>query len=221
MVIVGHSMGGLLTKAMVSDSEEILLDAFLDSEKLTKKQIPDTEKEFLIELLTFKSLTFVKRVVFMATPHRGSEMADWSIARFGSSMISIPMKLNNKIHNIYNGMMIKAGLKEEELLPLEDVNGIAALKPSNPILQEMAKLPIQQGTEYHSVIGDEDQAGNKNGSDGIVPYHSSHIEGVESEIVIESGHSVQHKNAAIQEIKRILLKHLSLSGLEHKYEPGK
>jgi hypothetical protein len=44
-------------------------------------------------------------------------------------------------------------------------------------------------------------------SDGVVRYESAHIDGVESEKVVRSGHSVQLKQEAIQEVRRILLEH--------------
>ena len=46
------------------------------------------------------------------------------------------------------------------------------------------------------------------GSDGVVPYSSSHLDNVESELVVRSGHSAQQFPLAIQEIRRILLEHL-------------
>lgn len=47
------------------------------------------------------------------------------------------------------------------------------------------------------------------GDDGIVTYESAHIEGVESELVMRFGHSVQGHPKAIEEIRRILLRHLN------------
>ncbi|MBI3800275.1 MAG: hypothetical protein HY268_25280 [Deltaproteobacteria bacterium] len=47
------------------------------------------------------------------------------------------------------------------------------------------------------------------GDDGIVTYTSAHIEGVESELVVRFGHSVQGHPQASEEIRRILLKHLN------------
>ena len=62
---------------------------------------------------------------------------------------------------------------------------------------------------YHSVIGDVHKAGAPGGSDGVVPYSSSHLDRVESELIVKSGHSAQKVPLAIQEIRRILLVHLA------------
>ena len=42
-------------------------------------------------------------------------------------------------------------------------------------------------------------------SDGVVPYHSAHLDGVASELVVPSDHSVQKSQDAIREVRRILL----------------
>ena len=49
------------------------------------------------------------------------------------------------------------------------------------------------------------------GDDGVVKYQSAHIEPVESELVIKSGHSTQATPATIEEVRRILYLHLDES----------
>ena len=61
---------------------------------------------------------------------------------------------------------------------------------------------------YHSVIGNRKEAGIPGGSDGSVPYASSHLDGAVSELVVKSDHSAQQNPLAIREIRRILLEHL-------------
>jgi hypothetical protein len=43
--------------------------------------------------------------------------------------------------------------------------------------------------------------------DGVVAYRSAHLDGVESELVIRSGHSLQDQPEAVEEVRRILLFH--------------
>ena len=70
------------------------------------------------------------------------------------------------------------------------------------------KIPFVSGIPYHSIIGNRKFAGAPGGSDGIVPYSSSHLDGAASELVVKSDHSVQQNPLAIQEMRRILLEHL-------------
>ena len=45
------------------------------------------------------------------------------------------------------------------------------------------------------------------GNDGVVEYSSAHLDGVDSEYIVRSTHSVQSNPYAIEEVRRILLLH--------------
>ena len=65
----------------------------------------------------------------------------------------------------------------------------------------------------HSIISvtDEDDPLEKAG-DGVVKYMSAHVDGVESELIVESPHSgMQDKAATVEEVQRILLEHSASS----------
>lgn len=67
--------------------------------------------------------------------------------------------------------------------------------------------PLNPQITYYSIIGNHRSAEVpvEKSSDGIVPYRSSHIEGVASELVVRpSGHAVHKTNAGMEEILRIL-----------------
>jgi hypothetical protein len=78
----------------------------------------------------------------------------------------------------------------------------------NPFLQTLRDLPIAPGVPAHSIIAVRGGPPPEGGSDGVVRYESAHIEGVESELVVDSNHSVQMQPRAIQELRRILLEHV-------------
>ncbi|OQA87893.1 MAG: Alpha/beta hydrolase family protein [Lentisphaerae bacterium ADurb.Bin242] len=206
MVIVGHSMGGLLTKTIIEDSGDTILRKLFENESAELlKSIPEKECELLKSALIFSPKPYVKRVVFMATPHRGAVMADSWIGRIGSKLISLPgfaIDLGkNVVHALHR-------LPPEQLLKLHVKTGIENLSPGDPVLCSLASLPFAPGIPYHSVIGNEDKAGVPDGSDGIVPYASAHLDGAKSEIVVKSGHSVQMNPLTALELRRILLLHL-------------
>jgi hypothetical protein len=50
------------------------------------------------------------------------------------------------------------------------------------------KLPITRGIPYHSIIGDRGGGDTPNSSDGVVPYWSSHLDGAQSELIVNSDH---------------------------------
>ena len=69
---------------------------------------------------------------------------------------------------------------------------------------------------YHSIIGNNKEGGTPGGTDGIVPYSSSHLDGARSELIVHSGHSAQKNPLAIQEVRRILLLHLESNQFDKK-----
>lgn len=207
MVIVGHSMGGLITRTLMQDNPNFLLEQFSGEswEALSAKLTEEERKE--LQAVQFYKPSFVQRVVLMAVPHRGSSMAKWSIARFGSNLIRIPSKVVSRSLN-FLGTIIRVTDKENTMVQEMVYTGIDNLDPDNRFIRVLSDSPFASGIPVHSVIGDVDGRGVPGGTDGIVPYSSSHIDGVASELIVDSGHSVQKSPEAIRELARILRQHL-------------
>ena len=207
MVLIGHSMGGLLSKMMIQNSDKQLYDTVF-SASLDKLDVTAKQRKFIQELLIFKRLPFVTLVIFNATPHRGTEIAAWSISRFASSMITLPRKLVHKLHGFSKKAIekIKLGTDTDKISPQTGIDG---LDPKSEVINAMAELPYDPEVTYHSIIGNEDEAGIADGSDGLVPYESAHLEDAETELIVKSDHSVHQKAHAIREVRRILLEHLN------------
>jgi hypothetical protein len=157
----------------------------------------------LVRALIFKPLPFVRRVVFIATPHGGSYQALGFFGRLGSWFVNLP------------GRFVKM---QVELLTLQTQGlymgtvgnvptSITNMTPGNPFIKALAAIPIADGVVAHSIIAVDSEGPLKDAGDGVVKYESAHIEGVESQKIVHSGHSVQGNPEAIQEIKRILLEH--------------
>ena len=206
MVMIGHSMGGLLTRLSVSDSGDILIDSSVGKGKYEalKKQLSPDERRMVDDVSHFKPLPFVRRVIFIAVPHRGSRLAQTRLARWGSSLIQVSPRIIK-----INRMMVEAMFGKRMAERTLYITGVDNLNPDNAALKMLNLLPMSKGIKYHSVIGDVNKAGAPGGGDGVVPYSSSHLDGVESEMIVKSGHSAQKEPLAIQEIRRILLEHLS------------
>ncbi|WP_243358200.1 esterase/lipase family protein [Fundidesulfovibrio terrae] len=203
MIIVGHSMGGLLTKAMVQDSGEALWNS-VSKVPAGELDVPPETRELVSRVFFFKPLPYVTEAVFIATPHRGSEMALGTIGQIGRALVTLPVKLA-----AMGGTLLKA-LAAHGKLPLESaLTGIDALSPKNPMLVTSAGLPV--AVPYHSIIGNEEAAGVKGGSDGVVPYWSSSMPGAVSELVVKSGHGAHEHPLVIQEVRRIMLEHADRS----------
>jgi hypothetical protein len=99
-------------------------------------------------------------------------------------------------------------------------NSIDNLSDRDPYVRAAAQLPISPRVRYHSIVGREEATGELiASSDGVVPYTSAHLEGAQSERVIQSWHSVQENPQAILEIRRILQEHLATRGATSTAKP--
>ena len=205
MVIVGHSMGGLLTRLVISSSGDAVANtAGRDKLEAALRRFSPEERRTIDEVINFKPLPFVRRVVFIATPHRGSQLAQTWIARVGASLIQIPKDMIRR-----NRIMLEAVLGDKIAAKTGlYITGVDNLDPDSNALKMLNSLPMADGIAIHSIIGNTGGGGIPGGSDGVVPYSSSHIDHVRSELVVKSGHSAQQEPLAIQEIRRILLEHL-------------
>jgi hypothetical protein len=90
----------------------------------------------------------------------------------------------------------------------EDPTSIKGLSPQNPMIQALAGVAIDRGVPFHSIIGDRGLGDGEQGSDGVVPYKSSHLEGAESELIAPSDHAATAHPFTGLEVKRILKLHL-------------
>lgn len=206
MVILGHSMGGLLTRSMVQNAEQKIVNLMFET-PIDKMKIPEEDKNLLKEVLVFESLPFVKRVIFMSTPHRGSEMTHWTIMKLAVKFISFPIKFASQLATIGENVVVKHELLKGSNKSISDIQGVDGLDPNNTVMRFMVAQPIT--AKFHSIIGNDKEAGAIDGTDGIVSYQSAHLDGAESELVILSGHNTQKQPAGIKEVRRILLEHLN------------
>jgi pimeloyl-ACP methyl ester carboxylesterase len=206
MVVIGHSQGGLLTKMMVVDSGNRFWNNVtkVPFEKADLGLDPETH-DLLGRAMFFKPLPFVKRVIFIATPHRGSYMASNYFVKFGNKFINLPGGLAKSAVQL-------GKLRESSALgtPFVIPTALDNMDASNPFIKTLAGLPIAQGVHAHSIIPVKGTGPVEDGNDGVVEYKSAHIDGVESELVVRSGHSTQATPETIEEVRRILYLHAGI-----------
>ncbi|MHC4955731.1 MAG: esterase/lipase family protein [Planctomycetota bacterium] len=199
-VVCGHSMGGLLARTLVIDPKDALWNSVF-RKKFDDVDFTSPEKEILRDAFFFESIPNIRRVVFFATPHRGSPQATSVGGRLTASLVRLPKKLANPV--------VREARRADPVIDVTRATSVHGLRPDNPVLVTAANLPIHPRVTYHSVIGDEHRAGATDGTDGFVPYWSSHLDGAASEVVLHSDHSVQAKPRATRETRRIILEHIA------------
>ncbi len=211
MVVIGHSQGGLLTKLTAVESGnrfwENVSDIPLDELELK----PETQ-ELLEKALFIIPHPAVSRLVFIATPHRGSyltrlKLMGWSPSAWVSSLIKLPTRVTRAITDVTSAVVLRDA-DSRVLMRLQSVpTSIDNMTPGNPFLQVLSSLPIAEGVHAHSIIAVKGDGPVEEGGDGVVKYESAHIDGVDSELVVRWGHSVQGRPEAIEEVRRILHLH--------------
>jgi len=210
MVVIGHSQGGLLAKLSVVSTGDALWRALSDH-SLEELDIESEVKEFLQEFLFIEPLPFVTRVVYLATPHRGSYRAKSWVRNLVRRLVTLPTDILTGDPSVYGNLF------EQSKLPREFRGNIPtsvdSMSPDNPLLNQLAEMPVSLGVKTHSIIAVEGDDDPVTGNDGVVAYISAHQEDVESEFIVRTGHSCQGHPLTIEEVRRILLSHLAeLSG---------
>lgn len=209
IVVVGHSMGGILTRTLVSDSTDKCWSVAFTVPPEELEGDPEAI-ELMKNVYIYQHLPYVNRAIFVATPHRGSNLATDLIGQFGDSLVRLPASCVEKTIAI-------ARLNRDKLTPEYGpymLNGppssIRTLDPSSPASRAVDTNPIRPGVTYHSIIGTrtDDFPEVEGTSDGIVDYWSSHLEGAASEKLVPAGHNAHDHPEAVVEIKRILREHL-------------
>jgi pimeloyl-ACP methyl ester carboxylesterase len=205
MVVVGHSQGGLLAKLCVVDSGDVFWRQ-VSSAPIDELSLRPETRQTLERSLFFERLPFVKRVVFIATPHRGSFLADRWFSRFASGLISMPGEIVDSLADLVTGDDDGVLLRSLDDLP----SSLDNMAGDNRFLSMLVELPIAPGVTAHSVIAvREGQEDIDSGHDGVVSVESARLDGAESELIVRSGHSTQSHPVTMGEVRRILR-----SGLE-------
>jgi hypothetical protein len=206
MVLLGHSMGGLLSHFMTVSSGDQLWrlnsDRPFDEINGSKAVLGE-----LYRLLFFEPLPFVSRVVFLATPHRGSELSRGVVGRVGAGLINDPDYIAKLLYQLVKDNPDAFDRRRFRRFP----TSIETLEPSSPILQALLAMKPGPGVAYHSIIGSLRPGPRDQTSDGVVPYRSARFDGAVSEAVVRSDHGVQRDGEAIREVRRILREHVGLA----------
>src|SRR6266481_2008288 len=210
MVVVAHSMGGSITHTLLTDAGTTLwLEAF--GHPPAQTPMDPKSKHLLEEVLIFEHRRDIGRVVFMSTPHRGSDLASNWIGRIGSMLVRTPSKMLTVARTLRESATADPAALKLKRLP----NSVDTLAPNNRFVVAINKIPMTKEIPFHSIIGDRGRGDTPNSSDGVVPYWSSHLDGARSERIVPSGHGSPLNPQAIAEVHRIL----QLNSKSHRTQP--
>jgi pimeloyl-ACP methyl ester carboxylesterase len=203
MVLVGHSMGGLLAQMQVTYSGNMIWEATATRPFNTIVTDPTT-RERLAASFFFEPSPDVTRVIYIATPHRGSSEASRCVGRISSALVEEPPEWTERHAQLVRD---NPGIFRDELrrkIP----NSVDLLEPDSLILQATDRLPYRCGVSLHTILGDYRQSLTQGPSDGVVAVSSARLGGGQSELVVDAKHTeVQRVPQTVREVMCILSQH--------------
>jgi pimeloyl-ACP methyl ester carboxylesterase len=205
MVVIGHSQGGLVTKGTAVDTGDRVWKIF-STNRLENLKITDEKREELRRFLFLEPLPFVKRVVFIATPHHGSYLAGGFVRRWAQRLVALPGALVSRGNEM---LMMTEGSEAGKFFKGRLPTSLDSMSPVNPVLLAMADLPVSPAITAHSIIAVRGDGDYRQGKDGLVSYSSAHVDYAASECIVHHSHTCLDEPATIEEVRRILLEHLA------------
>jgi hypothetical protein len=202
-VVVGHSLGGILAKMLVQHSGSRLWQTVCE-QPVDKVAGPPDERLLLQHALCYRPAREVRRVVFITTPHRGSPLVVGRIRTLGTRICARPSPFVRAREALLSGNvpdLFAASFRGE--LP----TSLGELTPGHPLLSAVCDLAIDPSVPFHSIIADLREPPSPGGTDGLVPYTSSHLNGAASELLLHGLHICLDDPAVIREVRRILMEH--------------
>jgi pimeloyl-ACP methyl ester carboxylesterase len=213
MVLVGHSMGGLVSRLQTVDSGDAFWHTLSDRPFAELQADPDLRGE-LAAAFFFDPNPSVRRVVTIGTPHRGSEFSNDFTKWLGRKLIHVPSRL-------MHGRSQLAARNPNYFrpdAPLNITNSIDSLSPKSPFLPVLLEAPAGPWVKYHNIVGQAPREGFTNNvslwlsgdGDGVVSLASARLDAVASQIVVSAAHMTVHRHPqSILEVRRVLMQHVA------------
>jgi hypothetical protein len=209
MVLVGHSMGGLVARMQTVESGEDFWH-ILSDKPFEQLRTDDQTRDKLARVVYFHPNPAVKRVITLGTPHAGSDFANQYTRWLSRTLITLPemmVQYTNKVTLDNPGFF-----RDKKFLTCS--TSIDSLSPQSPIFPVLKNAPHAPWMKYHNIVGvlskDKESFANRisGRGDGIVAYESAHTDDAISEKIVDAEHMSVHRNPlAVLEVRRILAEH--------------
>ena len=199
-VLIGHSMGGLLAKMQVTESEDKLWRR-IANRPFAEIQADEAIRQRLQSACFFTPLPNISRVIFIATPHCGANSASGAIGRVASAVVETPPEDAIQHQQLIDANPGVFADFVQSRLP----TSVDLLRPNSPALAALREMCVSPSVTLHNIIGVHDPIGP---SDGVVPVASAWHPDCQSERSIAAPHSRVHRSSqASGEVLDILSRH--------------
>ncbi|MDO5582049.1 MAG: hypothetical protein Q4G69_13045 [Planctomycetia bacterium] len=216
MVLVGHSMGGLISRLQVMESDDHFWNLISDR-SFAQVEMADDLKDEMRKWFFFDPNPSVRRVITIATPFEGSEAANGFTKWLAFKAIALPTQFENVLANFFK--TDRELIKDSTLLNIK--TSVDSLAPDCPFFKAMAQCDLPGNVVLNNIVGelqkDRYHPWVPKETDGVVKFSSSRRKDVESEKIVPEEHMLVHTHpAAILETHRILKEHLYQMNLEEQ-----
>jgi hypothetical protein len=199
MILVGHSMGGLLSRLQISQSGDQVYRQYF-TKPVDRLRLSQSDRSMMKDMFYFSPNPDVREVIFICVPHQGSELATNWIGRIGRALAKLPFTVLKTSANILtlNSDAIAADVS------VRPGTSIDSLSPGGKFARTLKEIPMNPRVTKYSIIGNRGKKGPLDkSSDGVVPYWSSHIDGID-ETIIPSTHSGPEYPECAVKVKELL-----------------
>lgn len=210
MVLVGHSMGGLISRLQTINSGDqfwhLVSDRNINEMKgdsQTRQRVRDT--------LYFSANLSVARVITLGTPHQGSIVSNSLTRWISEKLFTLPGNLTSEYAQIMND---NPDFFKSDMLKI--ATSTDSLSPESRFFEVMMTADADPRVRFHNIIGVYDNpgptaifGGSSEPSDGVVSVESARCPDAVSQIEIPAEHSDVHQHPrAVLEVRRILTEHV-------------
>ncbi len=209
MVLIGHSMGGLVSRMQTIQSGDEYWN-LVSKEPLAQIKTDPETREKLQAVFYFQPNPSIRQVVTIGTPHHGSRFSNQTTQWLLGKLIDLPKTLVHGQQQLYREN--QGVFPSRSLLRVDtSIDSLAPNEPVFPVMQASRRAPW---VRYHNIVGVMPKewwtsALVSEEGDGVVSRESAHVDDAVSEISVPANHTTVHAHpAAVLEVRRVLLEHL-------------
>lgn len=201
MVLVGHSMGGMIARLLTADSGDTLWQASL---AVPFAQLHGNADDLAIldHIMHFTPYPGVDTAFFLATPHHGSPVTADFVGRLALWLVKPHSPELDALRRVVNAN--PDGFRPELLANYREhgLSSISTLNMEQPVSRAASTLMPVSGVRYYTIAGS--LPGEAVPGDGIVPLESTFLPGAVSTTTVTSGHRIYRNDEAINLIVKVL-----------------
>lgn len=208
MVVVGHSMGGLMSHMLALNSGDRLWNS-VSGKAVDELQASSEVRSEIRRVFFFQANPSIDRIVTIASPYDGSSFSNQFTRWVTGSFVWLPARTYELTRVVFEQNNLKSSWWDRVRAPRTSVD---SLTRKSAVLTLIRDSHVPDEVKHHNIVGVRKGKNVTSWTDGVVSYKSAHREDVTSEKIVPAGHrEVLRHTETVAEVRRILLEHLQAS----------